>query len=232
MRDTETYPYYFGKLLQDNDYRYCVINAGVQGYAFDQEYIYFLELLQNPIRPTFVIWTLENGDVTNSLTNNLVTYKNGKIIVQGARKNPLYIEGLITNSLVKMFPNSKLLNFITYSLQNSMSDDKYWLKEQTMFPYLLQDVFQITKTKGIHMLFVYIPDQTVISNTQDGSLVGYAYLTKQLYKYPNNAIDANQNISSSLPMIFAPDDNHLTATGNAMFAQIVFEKAKSFIYKE
>ncbi len=235
VSDDETYPYFFAEFLDRNTY--CVLNAGVQGYSLHQEYIYLNELL-NEYNPEIIVWNLELGDLSNSLTDDLLSLKNNRLYQKSALFTPLYIQGTMTRIAVRIFPQSNIMNMLAYILQKDSWSLEFSNREKQIFSAVLDTVRTISARRPVKIFFVLVPRKGLLLQENTDDMQTYSFMDSTLQMHTDRYVETNRVLHSlyessgssdmkegSLKDLFLSNDpnGHLNKEGNKVLAKIVYD---------
>ena len=203
VSDDMTYPFQVGRFASDMNMDSNILNAGVPGYSFSQEYLYLKRLLRT-YNPDIVIWSLEIGDLSNPLTNSLLYERHGKIKARSAIFNGIYLQGLLRNVLGKRFPDSRLINLIAYSLQYDGfkgNERRYNETRESMlnlFPNIVADSYRIAESEGFDLYFILVPDKDfALRGIEPDDLHDYQVIDRTLRLYEPYYFNAHREFFHS-----------------------------------
>ena len=241
----QSYPKELERLIKDF-YREDVevINAGIKGYDFDQEYRFFTTRLID-LEPNLLIVTLGQGDFSWSCDLPLYDLVDGELVPLEATKTWLYLQAFLYTKAPSWLKKSHLF---VYSLQSLRGRNLFRLDFQREGGNLreacrpwsykkarkqLSNLRGIGEQKGFKLLIVFTP----ILGGGDRTFKNLKEFKEILKRNDFFFVDANQDKSLSAKKdaqevlgtetinwqeLSFKNEAHLNPQGNVLFAEVVF----------
>jgi len=229
--DMETIPHYSYMGLLDKGKQICVINVGVQGYALGTSYSAFLDALS--FKPRVVIWGIRSDDLLDRIQNNVLDITSDTVHQRFWIFNGIYMQGIIQRTVGQLFPASRLLNIIMYTLQADMISNDYVDSWAEKFPVFVSHVDALAKKHGFKLYYVLTASETMMidpENNQKYEVRINKLIVNTLINKREKYVDMNRiirgdsiapgakNVSNlDIKKLFLPDW-HMTPEGNKLVA--------------
>ena len=226
VRQTETYPAVLEALLRRDGWRVVVLNAGVPGYSMDQSYRGFL-LRWRRLRPGLVIVGVTAGDVLYDSDKSLYDVRDGTLVPLDARRNSIYLQGLLYRAAPPPVRRLKLFRWLAASLgaldplgqvaRRPGDELVAWMRRKVEL-----ELTQIDRISE-RMIVVLVPCRSDVRNACEAAfaeLVPWLRTAGIVFLDGDAALDARGGDPDRL---FYVKDLHMNAEGNRVLASAVAE---------
>lgn len=121
VNEEEHYSYIFDMLLNWNEKKLNIYNAGVPGYSTVNEYIYIRDLIKRKLNIKKIILGIDISDFNENLLFPVYSVQDGRLVFSTKEKKGMVIRGL--NFLAA---DSELVNFLYYRTVHSSRLKNYF----------------------------------------------------------------------------------------------------------
>lgn len=244
VSDDQAIPSYLQDEVNKHGQDMLVINAGVQGYNPDQEYIYLTEEILPKIKPDVVIWNISFNDLIDMRTHSLHHLQGQSLIRLPGWTNGIYTQGLLHKIFMHLKPelNKSLTANLFFSVLqrvnvvNLLEQSSYELSEEK-----IERMITALERKHIKLVVTLVPVEWafnknyVFENDENLNLWREYFILGKLKKVSPYFLDGNAplfDIQQQACVNFFLDESydgsthegyrHLSPAGNQEFARALY----------
>lgn len=191
VESADSYPARLEKIINANQSRKIktvVHNAGVPGYSFDQEFVFFKQVILPQARVDKLIWNININDIYDSNYACLFKPANGDFTQVKGSNNLLYWRGIFLRSMPTALHNSRLLSFIFAKLpvrhtigctlpEIDVADEENLYRKLT---FLLQEMKLLSQNYHFTLYAIIVPFQDYFTKTSNTAPWSFKIYTKLL----------------------------------------------------
>jgi lysophospholipase L1-like esterase len=211
VEDNETYPYLVQRSIGETLENVETMNAGVEGYGIDQEYLLIKDQVLR-YSPDIIVWNINPvNDIEDANEACLFKMVGGNYVKIPAWENTLFWQGVIRRDLENagIFPNvSNLASSLLGSYKGytrftfgCTSADFEVAKTEALkkLKYFVDEIDKETKDKGIKLIVTLVPYQAYFDKTiKNEELSKYFDFKSILAQSGVDFLDMNESIGSSV----------------------------------